>query len=83
MYVCICMYVVIYVYVCNYVCAYVPMFLLGQDHMTANVHGLLHLPRCVETLGLLWANSCFPFEAANAQLLKLFHGSQGVEKQVG
>ena len=50
--------------------------------MTANVHCLLHLPRCVETLGPLWANSCFPFEAANAQLLKLFHGSQAVEKQV-
>ena len=67
-----------------YVCMYVhQFFLLGQEHMTANVHCLLHLPRCVETLGPLWANSCFPFEAANAQLLKLFHGSQGVEKQVG
>ena len=24
-----------------------------------------------------------PFEAANGELLKLFHGSQSVEKQVG
>ena len=51
--------------------------------MIANVHCLLHLPKCVETLGPLWATSCFPFENANAQLLKLFHGSKGVEKQVG
>ena len=28
-------------------------------------------------------NFMFPFENANAQLLKLFHGSKGVEKQVG
>ena len=50
--------------------------------MTANVHCLLHLPKCVETLGPLWGNSCFPFETANAHILKLFHGSQSVEKQV-
>ena len=50
--------------------------------MSANVHGLLHLPDVVKNLGPLWSHSCFPFESANGQILKLFHGSQGVEKQV-
>ena len=46
------------------------------------MHGLLHLPEVVENLGPLWAHSCFPFESANGDLLKYFHGSSGVEKQV-
>ena len=50
--------------------------------MSANVHRLLHLPEIVKDLGPLWAHSCFPYEAANGQILKLFHGFQGVEKQV-
>lgn len=50
--------------------------------MSSNVHGLLHLPDVVTKLGPLWAHSCFPFEAANGKLLKMFHGSQAVEKQV-
>lgn len=50
--------------------------------MTANVHSLLHLPDVVRKLGPLWAHSCFPFEAANGELLTFFHGSQGIEKQV-
>ena len=44
--------------------------------MSSNVHGLLHLPEVVTKLGPLWAHSCFPFEAANGKLLKMFHGSQ-------
>ena len=36
----------------------------------------------VQNLGPLWAHSCFPFESANGDILQLFHGSQGVEKQV-
>ena len=50
--------------------------------MTMNVHNLLHLSQVVENLGPLWAHSCFPFEYANEELLKMFHGSQAVEKQV-
>lgn len=50
--------------------------------MTGSVHGLLHLPETVRNLGPLWAHSCFGYESANGDLLKLFHGSQGVEKQV-
>ena len=53
-----------------------------ECHMSSNVHGLLHLPEVVTKLGPLWAHSCFPFEAANGKLLKMFHGSQAVEKQV-
>ena len=50
--------------------------------MSANVHSLLHLPEVTKDLGPLWATSCFPYEAANGEILKLFHGSQGVDKQV-
>lgn len=35
----------------------------------AYVHGLLHLPEVITKLGPLWAHSCFPFEAANGNLL--------------
>ena len=50
--------------------------------MTINMHSLLHLPEAVKNLGPLWVHSCFAFEAANGELLKFFHGSQSVEKQV-
>lgn len=50
--------------------------------MTTSVHGLLHLPTTVRNLGPLWSHSCFPFEAANGDMLKFFHGTQAVEKQV-
>lgn len=55
---------------------------LGKQHMTANLHSLLHLPEVVRHLGPLWAHSCFPYEDANGDLLTLFHGSHAVEKQV-
>lgn len=57
-------------------------FSTGDRFMTATVHYLLHLPQSVLHLGPLWSHSCFPFEVANGDLLKLFHGSQGIEKQV-
>lgn len=50
--------------------------------MTASVHRLMHLPTVVTNLGPLWCNSCFSFESANGDLLKLFHGTQAVDKQV-
>ena len=50
--------------------------------MTINIHNLLHIPNVVKNMGPLWAHSCFPFESANGELLKLFHGSQAGEKQV-
>lgn len=54
----------------------------AERYVTLNVHGLVHLPEVVQNLGPLWAHSCFPFESANGDILKLFHGSSGVEKQV-
>lgn len=50
--------------------------------MTINVHSLMHLPDAVRNLGPLWVHSCFSFESANGEILKFFHGSQSVEKQV-
>ena len=55
---------------------------VGERNMLSNVHNLLHLPEAVKDLGPLWAHSCFPYENANGELLKLYHGSQSVEKQV-
>ena len=56
--------------------------LLDPPLMTINVHSLLHLTDTVIKLGPLWFHSCFAFEAANGELLKLFHGHEGVQKQV-
>ena len=50
--------------------------------MTVCLHSLMHLPDCVRNLGPLWSHSCFAFESANGELLKLFSGSTGIEKQV-
>lgn len=70
-------------YVCIHVCMCVLSILLlynvGDRYMTASMHGLMHLPESVRNL---WAHSCFGFEAANGEVLKWFHGSQSVEKQV-
>lgn len=52
---------------------------IEERYSTINIHGLLHLPEVVNNLG---PHSCFPFESANGDLLKFFHGSCGVEKQV-
>lgn len=61
---------------------FVFVVVLGDRYLTGSVHSLLHLPEAVRNLGPLWAHSCFGFESANGDLLKLFHGSQSVEKQV-
>ena len=50
--------------------------------MLPNVHNSLHLPEAVKDLGPLRADSCFLYENANGELLKLYRGSQSVEKQV-
>jgi len=54
----------------------------GERYMTVCLHSLMHLPDCVRNLGPLWSHSCFAFESANGELLKLFSGSTGVEKHV-
>ena len=63
------------VHACEYI-------IIEDRYCTLNVHGLMHLPDVVRNLGPLWANSCFPFETANGDIMQLFHGSTGIEKQV-
>ena len=52
--------------------------LYGKKHMTYNVHQLLHAVDTVHNWGPLWPNSTFAFESYNGNLLKMFHGTQGV-----
>ena len=59
-----------------------PINCTGEGNFLPNVHGILHLPEAASDLGPLWAHSCFPFESGNGEILKLYHGSQSVEKQV-
>ncbi|KAK3107227.1 hypothetical protein FSP39_009848 [Pinctada imbricata] len=49
--------------------------LYDERYRTINIHSLLHLPETVKELGPLWSTSCFAFEGANGELLKLFHGN--------
>ncbi|XP_029838026.2 uncharacterized protein LOC115321885 [Ixodes scapularis] len=56
--------------------------LYGAEHMSYNVHQLLHLADAVAAWGPLWANSCFPFEGRNAVLLSYFSGTQCVGQQI-
>ena len=51
-------------------------------YSTINVHYLVHLPQGVRELGPLWSVSCFAFEGANGELLKLFHGTQFIDLQI-
>lgn len=51
---------------------------VGERHRSSNVHGLLHLSEVITKLGPLWAHSCSHLKLQ----LKMFHGSQAVEKQV-
>lgn len=55
--------------------------LYGKKHMTYNVHQLLHAVDTVHNWGPLWPNSTFAFESYNGNLLKMFHGTQGVPLQ--
>ena len=56
--------------------------LYGERYGTINIHSLVHLPQLVRDMGPLWSTSCFAFEAANGELLKLFHGTQHVDLQI-
>ncbi|XP_042144330.1 uncharacterized protein LOC120848781 [Ixodes scapularis] len=56
--------------------------LYGIQHMSYNVHQLLHLSDAVIAWGPLWATSCFPFEGRNAVLLSYFAGTQCVGQQI-
>ncbi|XP_030264254.1 uncharacterized protein LOC115575952 isoform X8 [Sparus aurata] len=56
--------------------------LYGEEHMTFNVHSLLHLSQSVVHWGPLWAHSAFMFEAFNGYLLKQVKSSQAVPQQI-
>lgn len=56
--------------------------LYALNHMTYNIHQLLHITESVENWGPLWGTSNFMFETGNHTLLKLVRGSQGVAQQI-
>ena len=56
--------------------------LYGERHVTLNVHSLILLSQTVTDLGPLWAHSCFPYEDANGEPLKMFRGTQYVDIQI-
>jgi hypothetical protein len=56
--------------------------LYGLSSCTFNVHQLTHLANGVRNCGPLWAMSAFMFEANNHMLLKMFHGTQYVPRQI-
>jgi len=64
----------------NLVCTLEQLY--GLEHMSYNVHLLLHMPDCVRHWGPLWCYSAYSFESANGLFLKLFHGTQAVAKQI-
>ena len=56
--------------------------LYGKQHMTYNVHQLLHLTKTVTDWGPLPGYSSYIFEGFNLILMKLFHGTQAVPSQI-
>ena len=56
--------------------------LYGLSACTFNVHLHTHLADGVRNCGPLWATSAFVFEANNHMLLKMYHGTQYVPKQI-
>ena len=56
--------------------------LSGKEHVSFNVHLPTHLAACVSQWWPLWSASAFSFEANNGKLLKFFHGTQHVPKQI-
>lgn len=56
--------------------------LYGRENVSFNCHLLTHLGTSVRQWGPLWAQSAFPFEDANGKLLKLFHGSRSICRQI-
>ena len=56
--------------------------LFKQDEMTYNLHMLLHIKKCVENWGPLWAHSSFGFEAANHNCIRAVKSARGVNIQI-
>ncbi|XP_062568275.1 uncharacterized protein LOC134230464 [Saccostrea cucullata] len=56
--------------------------LYGVEHMSFNVHQLLHVAQSVRNWGPIWGISTFPFEGNGGNLLKMFNGTQYVSDQI-
>ncbi|KAK6471038.1 hypothetical protein HHUSO_G29953 [Huso huso] len=56
--------------------------LYGVQHVSYNVHLLLHLVKSVKDWGPLWAHSAFLYESYNGCLLQMIKGTQGVPLQI-
>lgn len=63
---------------------YVILFneIFGERYMTFNIHLLNHLTDTVENWGPLWANSAFPFESMNKQIIDSVTSSTGRPLQI-
>lgn len=56
--------------------------LYGKNHMTSNIHLILHLSDTVKQFGPLFTTSCFSFENFNGILKNFVHGSKNPELQI-
>ena len=56
--------------------------LYDQEHMSFNVHSLLHLGDCVRDFGPLWASSALPYEGFMMKIKQLFSGTTHLPQQV-
>lgn len=56
--------------------------LYGKEHLSFNMHLLLHMPRYVKDWGSPWASSAFMYEHGNGVLVRLFNGTQSVVDQI-
>ncbi|CAD6241206.1 GSCOCG00009214001-RA-CDS [Cotesia congregata] len=69
---------------CNFLHKFVREFeiLYGLKHCSINVHLLIHLPKCVQALGPLYATECFQYEDLNGQYLNVINGTRHIDSQV-
>lgn len=56
--------------------------LYGDEHLSFNLHGHLHLPDQVELFGPLNKISCFSFEGVFKICKRLFNGTRGITSQI-
>ncbi|KAE8739423.1 hypothetical protein FOCC_FOCC015081 [Frankliniella occidentalis] len=52
------------------------------NHMTINIHLLLHLASVVANQGAAWVYTCFPLESLNGVILSLVHGTRWADRQI-
>ncbi len=56
--------------------------LYGKEHVSYNVHVLLHVTEGSKHWGAPWACSAFLYEDAGGLIKRLFHGSNSIAKQI-